>query len=83
MIQTYDTIGWAFYSGDIADALTGVVGIQDGVMESQDYGDMENAISQSLTGYIIEDITVDGVAESLDYSLMQNNTYYSRSLIRP
>ena len=83
MIQTFDAIGWAFYSGDIADAQTGVVGTQDGVMESQDYGDMENAISLSLTGYVTEDITGDGVVESLDYSLMQNNTYFSRSLIRP
>jgi hypothetical protein len=83
MVQTYDAIGWAFYSGDISNAGTGAVGVQDGVMESQDYSDMENAIAISLTGYVYEDITGDGVVESSDYSIMQNNTYYSRSLIRP
>jgi hypothetical protein len=83
MIQTYDAIGWSFYSGDISNAGTGAVGVQDGVMESQDYSDLENAIAISLTGYVYEDITGDGVVESSDYSIMQNNTYYSRSLIRP
>ncbi len=83
MIQTYDAIGWAFYSGDISNAGTGAVGVQDGVIESQDYSDLENAIALSLTGYVYEDITGDGVVESSDYSIMQNNTYYSRSLIRP
>lgn len=83
MIQTYDNAGWSFYSGDISNAGTGVVDIQDGVMESADFSEMENAVSLTLTGYKTEDITGDGVVESTDYSIMQNNVYFTRSLIRP
>src|SRR6185295_5179097 len=64
---------WAFYSGDISDAGSATVGIQDGVCESQDYGDMENAVSVILQGYVFEDITGDGVVESSDYSIEENN----------
>src|SRR5256885_6553975 len=73
MTETFDQMGWAFYSGDISDASTGVVGVQDGVIESQDYSDMENAVNIILTGYVYEDITGDGVVESSDYSLEENN----------
>jgi PKD repeat protein len=72
MIQVFDLSGWAFYSGDISDSNTGL-GNQDGVIESQDYSDMENAVSVILTGYQFEDLTGDGVVESSDYSLMDNN----------
>jgi hypothetical protein len=74
---------WAFYSGDISDAQTNTVGIQDGVIESQDYGDMENAVYFTLTGYIVEDISGDGVVESIDYSIMENNVYKVISSIHP
>jgi trimeric autotransporter adhesin len=77
MVQTFDQAGWAFYSGDISDAALGI-GFQDGVIESQDYGDMENAVSIILTGYVTQDITGDGVVESTDYSIMENNV---RSII--
>jgi hypothetical protein len=72
MVQV-DVNKWAFYSGDISDAATGLPGIQDGVVESQDYADMENAVSVILTGYVYADITGDGVVESTDYSILENN----------
>lgn len=74
---------FALFSGDISDAQTASVGIQDGVIESQDYGDMENAVYITLLGYKTEDITGDGVVESSDYGLMENNVYFTRVLIRP
>ena len=83
MIQTQDQLGFAFYSGDISDAGLGMVGLQDGLMDGQDYSDMENAVYNILTGYITEDITGDGVVEGLDYSIMENNVYYVIYLIRP
>jgi hypothetical protein len=74
---------WAIYSGDISDANTGNTGFQDGVMESQDYVDVENAVYFTYVGYIIEDLTGDGIVESGDYSLMENNLYYTRVVVRP
>jgi subtilisin-like proprotein convertase family protein len=74
---------FALYSGDISDGLTSQVGIQDGVIESQDYSDMENAVSAILTGYIPQDITGDQIAESLDYSIMENNVGAVIFVIRP
>jgi hypothetical protein len=82
MIQTWDGLYWAFYSGDISDANLGV-GLQDQVIESQDYSDMENAVQVILTGYVTQDITGDGVVESLDYSIMENNVGGVIFTIRP
>ncbi len=74
---------FAFLSGDISDAATATVGIQDGVIESQDYGDMENAVSITLLGYTTEDITGDGVVESSDYGLIEGNVYFTFVAMRP
>jgi hypothetical protein len=63
---------FAMYSGDISDAVYGA-GLQDGVIESQDYLEMENAVSVILMGYVVQDITGDNVVESADYLLMENN----------
>jgi hypothetical protein len=82
-IETFDQQGWAIYSGDISDAGSAVIGNQDGVIEGQDYSDMENAVSSILTGYVYADITGDGVVEGLDYSIMENNVYYVISVMRP
>jgi hypothetical protein len=60
-----------------------MVGIQDGVIESQDYGDMENAVSITLLGYTTEDITGDGVVESSDYGLIEGNVYFTFVAMRP
>ena len=67
---------FAIWSGDISDAATATLGRQDGVIESQDYSDMENAVNTIKLGYIPEDITGDGVVESYDYSIMENNVNY-------
>jgi hypothetical protein len=79
---TFDNMGWAIYSGDISDIVLGV-GYQDGIIESQDYGDMENAVYVTLLGYVPEDITGDGIVESSDYGLMENNVYFTRVIMRP
>jgi hypothetical protein len=73
---------FAVYSGDISDANAGR-GFQDGVIESQDYSDMESAVYLTLTGYVPEDITGDGIVESSDYGLMENNVYYTIFSMKP
>ena len=73
MIQAFDLPLWCLYSGDISDAGLGVIGVQDAVIESQDYLDMENAVSAITVGYTPVDLTGDGVVESGDYTIMENN----------
>ena len=82
MIQTFDQMGWAIYSGDISDPSFGL-GYQDGIIESQDYSDMENAVYFIKNGYIPEDISGDGIVEGMDYSIMENNVYYIIFSIHP
>jgi hypothetical protein len=74
---------YAIYSGDIADASTGILGDHDGVIETSDYSEMENAVYFTLLGYQVQDITGDGVVETSDYSLMENNVYYTIVAKRP
>lgn len=83
MVLTSDGLKYAFYSGDISDQATTIVGIQDAIIESQDYGDMENAVSITLLGYVTEDITGDAIVESADYSLIETNVFYTRVRMRP
>ena len=80
---TADGLFYALYGGDISDAGSGLVGFQDGIVESQDYGDMENAVTEIKLGYVPEDVTGDGVVESADYGLMENNVFFIISVIRP
>ncbi len=81
-IVTSDLAGWAFYSGDISHFLTGL-GHKDGIIEAQDYGDMENAVYYTLSGYSLEDITGDGLVESEDYAIMENNVYATIQALHP
>jgi hypothetical protein len=85
MIESFDQSGWMIFSGDISDAnnLGLGVGYQDGVIEAQDYLDMENAVAQIKMGYIVEDITGDGVVEAADYLIMENNVAAIRFALHP
>ena len=62
---------WAFWSGDISDGFSS--GVQDGIIESGDYSQLENAANTFIFGYDVNDITGDGLVESSDYSLVENN----------
>jgi hypothetical protein len=74
---------WAFYSGDISDGnlLQLGVGYQDGIIEAQDYTDMENALG--LTGYQYQDLTGNGIADSADWFIMEANVYAIRGVFVP
>jgi len=74
---------FALYSGDIIDANTNTSGVQDAVIESSDYSEMENAVYNVESGYITTDLTGDGVVESADYSIMENNVYLVISVKKP
>ena len=44
---------------------------------------MENAVYATLVGYVVQDITGDGVVESEDYGLMENNVFFTIVTIHP
>jgi hypothetical protein len=74
---------FAFWSGDISDAATMTIGLQDGIIESQDYLDMENAVYLIYVGYNYEDLTGDGVVEESDYIIIENNVRAILFTMRP
>jgi hypothetical protein len=72
LVRTPDNLYWSVFSGDISDAVNGP-GHQDLLVESQDFLDMENAVSNILNGYVVQDLTGDGVVESEDFLIVENN----------
>ncbi len=60
-------------SGEISSAALGI-DYYDGILEVQDLADLENSIYFQDTGYVITDLTGDGIVDSLDYYIELNNT---------
>jgi hypothetical protein len=81
--QAGEPATWAFYSGDISDSTSASVGMQDGLIQMQDYLDMETGVSNFLSGYKVEDLTGDGLVETADFSLMENNVAGGVVVIHP
>jgi hypothetical protein len=83
MIRAFDNNQlWTVYSGDISDPVLGL-GHQDGLIESQDYLDEENAVSIIKSGYVVEDISGDALVEAADYGIMENNVSHLVSVVTP
>ena len=74
---------FAMYSGDITDAATSTLGIQDGIIETHDFLLMNNALALMLRGYIFQDLTGDGIVETADYALIGNKYSYLITAQRP
>jgi hypothetical protein len=77
---------WAIFSGDLTDeqyGLGGITGLQDGIVASGDYGDMETATYFTFLGYVPADITGDGIVDSGDYGLTETNLYFTRVVQKP
>jgi hypothetical protein len=72
-----------FFSGDISDAGTGSVGAQDGIIESQDFADMENGVWIMIGGFYIYDLNGDGGVDLLDFIIMERGVYFVRYSIIP
>ena len=51
--------------------------------DANDYNLLEIAVSNTYLGYNTEDLTGDGIVESADYVLIQNNSFYNLIIIRP
>jgi Zn-dependent metalloprotease/N-acetylneuraminic acid mutarotase/subtilisin-like proprotein convertase family protein len=80
MSNTSDNF-WAIFSGDISSS--GGLGVQDQIIEAQDYLDMENAVIVIASGYIVQDITGDRIVEAGDYLIEENNVNSIVSVVRP
>ena len=72
---------FGLWSGDVSNGANQE--IQDGVINNSDHVDIENALHLFSTGYVINDLTGDGVVESSDFSLLEHNSVLSVSVIRP
>ncbi|MCC7232571.1 MAG: proprotein convertase P-domain-containing protein [Bacteroidia bacterium] len=66
--------GFALYSGDVN---------QDGLIESADFGIVENDSQGFLFGYVDSDLTGDNIVESSDNNLVQNNSQSFLLVARP
>lgn len=65
---------YCLYSGDVN---------QDGIIESSDFGEIENKSQLFVYGYQVDDITGDNFVESGDYSLIENNSQLFLFSMRP
>ncbi len=72
---------FCIYSGDVTDGVTN--GIQDGIIDREDFDSIESALSSFVSGYTIFDLTGDGIVESADFSLIENNIDFGIFVMRP
>lgn len=56
---------------------------QDGTIDASDLSNVENDVSNSVTGYVVTDLTGDNFVDAEDLALVENNTTNSITLIRP
>ncbi len=75
------------FGGNLVDLGNGVYGLysgdvdQNGIIDMTDFEAIGLGTSQFFTGYTNEDLTGDGMVESADYSMVENNLYLL--IIRP
>jgi hypothetical protein len=72
---------FAFWSGDISDGIN--IGVQDDAIDQKDLSDLILSMKNFENGYTIGDLTGDGLVESADFSLLENNVKSVISIARP
>ena len=86
MSYDFSTASSQAYGNNLVD-LGGIFAIrsgdvnQDGIIDIDDFISVENACRIFSSGYIKDDLTGDGLPESADFSLVENN--FSKILMRP
>lgn len=65
---------WCIYNGDVN---------QDGTIDASDYSFVENDSGNSLSGYVVSDLTGDNFVDAEDVSLIDNNILLGVSSITP
>ncbi len=71
---------WALWSGDISGISPG---IQDGIIDESDIIHWENEVKHYKSGYYHEDLNGDGIIESSDFSILENNITIGIQVVHP
>ncbi len=71
-MKSFSDGSFALYSGDVD---------MNGLINNDDFIDIENNCSLFLSGYRKDDLSGDGLIESLDYSIVENNL--GKIVLRP
>lgn len=71
---------WAVYTGDVAG---GSSAPPDGSIDLSDLSAVEQALRLFLTGNVLQDVNGDGIVESDDYLLIENNYWLGVHALRP
>ena len=75
MIQVDNSpVKYAIYGGD-AD--------RDNNIDASDISMIDNDASNSLSGYVVSDLTGDDFVDTDDLSIVDNNSYNAIGIIRP
>ena len=65
MVQTFDNLGWAIYSGDIN---------QDGSIDGSDFLLLDPSIQNADGGYMVGDLNGDGAVDGSDFLIFDPNS---------
>lgn len=65
---------FALYSGDVN---------QDEIIDASDISTVENAVLNSLSGYVKEDLNGDNFVDATDLSIVANNAELAKSTVKP
>ena len=74
MTETFDHLGWAFYSGDIN---------QDGAIDGSDFLILDPDIQSGVGGYIVTDLNGDGSVDGSDFLIFDPNSQNGIGAITP
>ena len=74
MTETFDHMGWAFYSGDIN---------QDGAIDGSDFLILDPDIQSGVGGYIVTDLNGDGSVDGSDFLVFDPNSQNGIGAITP
>ena len=64
MIETFDNMGWAIYSGDLN---------QDGAIDGSDFLVLDPSIQNGDGGYVVTDLNGDGAVDGSDFLILDPN----------
>ncbi|REJ83163.1 MAG: hypothetical protein DWQ44_00145 [Bacteroidetes bacterium] len=72
---------FALWSGDVSDGL--IPGNQDGFITMEDLTELEAQLMLNASGYIVCDLNGDGIVETSDFSILENNVSAGVFLMKP
>jgi hypothetical protein len=74
LVETFDQMGWAIYSGDIN---------QDGAIDGSDFLDLDPFVQSGSGGYVVGDINGDGSVDGGDFLMLDPNIQTGVGAVTP